>query len=58
MGNTTNLTASAAIGIGSTVRVWTGERGTVRYIAGAWIGIQLDGERGVFEWQPFQVEAA
>ena len=58
MANMTNPTASAAIGIGSTVRVWTGERGTVRYLKDGWYGIQLDGESFMHEWQVAQVEAA
>lgn len=29
--------------------------GKVKYVTGYWIGVQIHGERGVYEWHPQQV---
>jgi len=42
---------------GQRVRVWTGEKGWVRYVTyDGWVGVRLDGEKRVDEWQLKQVE--
>lgn len=42
--------------VGGPVEVWTGQRGTLVYrTRDGWLGVRLDGERRVDEWQSWQV---
>lgn len=64
----TTLTTATNLPAGTRVTIY-GQPGTVRYMTygssvgglkrvgrDAWIGVQLDGEKRVDEWQPSQVE--